>query len=253
MTNNTGPHYWSDWIEPDLFFDICENKLKELGNFLADSSLSDGCTSIAMADGFLTALVVGPTNVPREPSQGLELVWGEISDIPMEERAWSQQKLDMWHLLFSRMNEIAQHIEFDRAAYAPIFHSYLGAPMTFAERVQEIPPVIEWCRGFMKYFEIDPDSWATIFAFEEGRTLMTPIIYFGSDSGWRTEIDNKFKVQARHVNRFSENIQDLVLGIADYSHVPYFVEETRRLKNFITRRWSVPMKYAQMGDLHKRP
>ena len=54
----------------------------ELGSFLRSVTVGEDAMDISMLDGFLTALVVGPTNLP--PSLWLPKVWGEGVRWPSE-------------------------------------------------------------------------------------------------------------------------------------------------------------------------
>lgn len=62
---------------------LSDEELDELEQFLISDTTPEECMDIAMLDGFLTALVIGPNTLL--PSQWLPAVWGETDE---EEMVW---------------------------------------------------------------------------------------------------------------------------------------------------------------------
>ncbi|MBP9915718.1 MAG: UPF0149 family protein, partial [Thiobacillaceae bacterium] len=54
---------------------LTDEELDELDQFLTSDATPEECMDIAMLDGFLTALVIGPNTIL--PSQWLPAIWGE--------------------------------------------------------------------------------------------------------------------------------------------------------------------------------
>ncbi|MER2514740.1 MAG: hypothetical protein ABTQ25_20410, partial [Nitrosomonas ureae] len=61
-------YYWHERMDVFEYHEISTDEYCSLAKFLRTDSLPGGCTSLAMADGFLTALVGGLEMVTREKS-----------------------------------------------------------------------------------------------------------------------------------------------------------------------------------------
>jgi uncharacterized protein YecA (UPF0149 family) len=62
-----------DAMDPELPLD--EDELDELDDFLRSEAVGEDAMDVSMLDGFLTALAVGPTNLP--PALWLPMIWGK--------------------------------------------------------------------------------------------------------------------------------------------------------------------------------
>jgi uncharacterized protein len=60
-------------MDPELPLD--EDELDELDDFLRSEAVGEDAMDVSMLDGFLTALAVGPTNLP--PALWLPMIWGK--------------------------------------------------------------------------------------------------------------------------------------------------------------------------------
>jgi yecA family protein len=233
--------YWSDLIEC-CRQEVPSVELKTLDNFLRNKSLPGGCTSLSMADGFLTALIVGPPLIPRKPYQGLELVWGDTSKNPMKGKATKQEEI-MLDMLYRHVNHIYERLEFGRSEYEPIIDNrYVDSGA--GKEAPELPSIVSWCRGFMKFFALNPQAWAPIFETEKGRTLINPIRYCGTEDGWPNGIGGKNNGKS-FLELLTDHLPYFVFGIKDHFLTPFYVEDIQWYLNKLSQDWSIPKEHRQ--------
>lgn len=219
-TKTTTRSFWSDFKECKPY-DIPSTNFEKLDGFLRDNSLPGGCNSLTMADGFLTALVIGPHDIRRRPKQGLEVVWGDMHTNARDEK--SRLESEMTTILCERMGNIYYQLEHDRSAYCPLInHPYVESAKP---KKNKLPPTIEWCRGFIGYCAMQPKPWNSMLMLEErDRHLMQPIIHFGTETNQRWQdllIGNDCVI----LDTFAERIPHYVFGIKDHFETPYFVKD----------------------------
>jgi yecA family protein len=244
MSKNVNSCNWQQAIEECEYYEIDTEELNKLDQFLRTRSLPSGCTSVAMADGFLTALVIGPVDCCRQPNQGLELVWGEMPSNPSKAGKMSKQKQWMEYALSRRLRTLSWLLEHHREEYAPLIDTRTANILDVPSSEMKIPPIIEWCRGFMKFVDIDPQAWRPIFDTEAGRTLITPFIYFGTGDDWRQKMQVKYDIYT-YDKVFNDHLQYFVFSIKDLFCAPYFLGDMYWFHKKIAGHWSVPTKYLQ--------
>jgi uncharacterized protein len=129
----------------------------------------EGVVCLSELDGFLTAIVSGPTTVM--PSEWLPAVWGEFP--PLYEDLEEAHRI--MSLLVRHMNGIAVHLIEDPESFEPIFLS--------SERDKKTVLVVdEWCEGFMRGVELSKDAWIA-----GGTTIkehLVNILAFCEIGGW---------------------------------------------------------------------
>jgi uncharacterized protein len=79
--------------------------------------LPEDAMDIPMLDGFLTALIIGPTTIM--PSQWLPKVWGDSEDEPMTWESADQAER-MIGLVMRHMNDIIWRFKEDPENYEPV-------------------------------------------------------------------------------------------------------------------------------------
>lgn len=245
MSNKSQP-YWYDFIDCTEY-EITMKKLINLHSFLRANGSPDSANSIASADGFLTAMVIGPRMIARHPNQGLELVWGDKSMKLLNGKA-TRLENKMTDILCQRLANISYLLAHERLNYKPLIGDLLGDPDTATNDVSafaEALPVVSWCRGFMNYFCVAPEAWQPIFETESGRSLIWPFIYFGTDSGLhRVKHDgNEFFSCS---DQFYRHLPHYVFGVKDYFQVPHYVEDVTEFLTKIATPWPAPTSAAQV-------
>jgi uncharacterized protein len=125
---------------------------------------------IVTLEGFLTAIVVGPTTI--SPMLWLPKVWGkgkpQFKDVEDLNRFVA--------LVMGLYNEIAVCFSQDPESFEPSFYE---SPLND----KKVIIVDEWCDGFVKGMRMDPEGWKPLK--REQPELLKPIELFGTRAGWR--------------------------------------------------------------------
>ena len=153
----------------DLGNPLTDEELDELGEFLLSAATPDDAMDISMLDGFLTALAIGPNNLP--PSEWMPVVWGG-------EMAWQtrEQAERVIGLVFRHANDIVFHLRDEPDSFEPLLYEeeHEGAV---------VPLIDEWCAGFVAGMALDEEGWRPLIESEEGDELLHAILLFGSAAG----------------------------------------------------------------------
>lgn len=162
----------------NLFKTLDDSELDWLDEFLpsrvdedADTHDKDeGILDVSELDGFLTAVVSGPVMLP--PSQWLPVVWGDFEPTWENEKDFSK----VMSLMVRHMNGIAGTLLEQPENFEPIFneHRVQGKNHTIVE---------EWCHGYLRGVSLAMDEWDK--GGHEMMALLTPIMAFVSDDGWK--------------------------------------------------------------------
>lgn len=192
-------------MRPDI--PLSDAELDELEQFLRSDATPEECMDIAMLDGFLTALVIGPNTLL--PSQWLPAVWGETDE---EEMVWAsaEQMQRILGLVMGMYSTRVADLHEDIHDYGPLL--YLSE-----HEGQSVPILDEWCTGFIQAIELDPEGWKPLVegeAPEEAGGLLTPMLLYGTEEGWNQLQDNPALAE-RHQD-FADAIGPCVIGIRDY-------------------------------------
>jgi uncharacterized protein len=157
---------------------LTEADLDRLAAFLASEAAPAGAMNLAQLEGFLTAIVIGPSVVP--PSAWMPWLWDAENgeDAPtFESMAQAQEVLG---LIMGFMNRIAEAFVRDPAAFRPLF---LIHPRWTAE---------DWCGGFLQATQtFDAEAWTRLWAVDavqhppgaDRAGCVTPFIRLGDDDG----------------------------------------------------------------------
>jgi len=183
---------------------LTDAELDELEQFLAADARPEDCMDLAMLDGFLTGILVGPTPLP--PSRWLPVVWGETADAAMSFQSVAESERIVG-LILRLMNERMFDLAEDSDDYEPLIYS--------AEEAGEPVPVIdEWCTGFMTAAGLDEAAWQPLLEDAEHADLLFPMMLYGTESGWDLLTEDA-DLAARH-DEFAASLGDRVLGLRDY-------------------------------------
>ena len=125
---------------------------------------------VAMLDGFLTALAVGPALVP--PSEWLPRVWGVQDEEP------DFESLDQAERILGLLMRL----------YNQNFRTLTEAPESFAPLLPEWEQDgklsvsgEEWCAGFGLGVGLRVEDWRPLFEDDEARILLGPMIWLSSE------------------------------------------------------------------------
>lgn len=185
----------------DLVDPLDDDELQELEDFLISEVAGPEAMDIAMVDGFLTALAIGPNTLP--PSRWLPIIWGR------DEVVWPSKQLAerIMSLVFRHANAIVSHLRDDPESFEPLMY----------EREYEgkvIPIIDEWCTGFVRGMALDEEGWQPLMDAEEGEEMLYPILLYGTEVGW-DELKNHPEIEARH-EEMADSLGDCVMAIQSW-------------------------------------
>ncbi|HEX5337266.1 MAG TPA: UPF0149 family protein [Gallionella sp.] len=145
----------------------------EFNRFLLSDITSDETMMLDTLDGYLTALVIGPTAL--KPSQWLPTVWGpRVSDEPaFETMEQAQHVLD---LILRHMNGIVESLQRDPDAHQPIFDT-----LVYTDNPREYADGEMWAYGFMTGIALCRKDWQPFFDDPEAAQALRPIYLLGAD------------------------------------------------------------------------
>lgn len=122
---------------------------------------ADGTMTLDGADGYLTALLVGPGDglATRPTAEWLPLVWGGDGPGGMDEAApfasKRQRKTTVVQVL-RHLRHLADQLARTPEAWEPIF--------SIAEQgAREWVDARDWCTGFLQAVDLQPEAWRPVF------------------------------------------------------------------------------------------
>ncbi len=177
-----------------------EDEIDALDDFLMSDAVGDDAMDVSMLDGYLTALAVGPNNLP--PDRWLPVIWGESV-------AWASQAQAkrMTTLVLRHANDILFMLR--------------GAPDDFEPLLLErevdgerVPIIDDWCTGFVIGISLDEAAWQPLLDADGEDGLLHPILLFGTEEGWqRREADPT--LESRY-GEFAAGLGECVMRIMEW-------------------------------------
>ena len=184
---------------------LTDAEFDELDEFLMSEALPEETMDVAMLDGFLTALAIGPNLL--EPGQWLPEIWGGSEAVVWES---PEQAAHIMGMILRHWNFLLAQFQAEPDAYAPVVY-------TSEENGKEVSIVDEWCIGFVRGINLDDEAWQPILEELENdgaAEFLLPIMLYGTDTGWE-EMEQNPALAARHAD-FAATLPDNVLAIYDY-------------------------------------
>jgi uncharacterized protein len=164
--------FTSTFLTPDNS-GLSEDELDELDQFLLSDAVSDESMILESLDGYLTAIVAGPTTIM--PSQWLPGVWG-----PSEEHAPEFESMAQYQriieLLFRHMNMIVSSLMHNSDEFEPLFTTsqYEGSDREFLDGEA-------WAYGFMRGVALCRSDWQPLYDSAEGQAWLRPLRLLGDE------------------------------------------------------------------------
>ncbi len=152
---------------------LSDEELDELDQFLLSDAVSDETMLLDMLDGYLTAIVIGPTTIL--PSQWLPGVWGPSEDDAPEYESVEQAQRIM-ELMMRHMNGITWSLQYDADAFDPLLDSMVHEGDACEYVVGEA-----WAYGFMQGVELCRQDWQPLFDDPTAREALRPINLLGAE------------------------------------------------------------------------
>lgn len=162
-----------DPMKPDLATPLDDTELHYLDDTLLESGL-DAPMDIAMLDGYLCALYCAPRALA--PERWMPWVWDFERGQQVPEFATPKDAKQAASLVMRFAHEIGQTLAEAPESFEPLF------PVTSEDEDAE-PAVADWCAGFLKGAELEPDAWPVIEATHAD--WFAALRRFGTEEGWQ--------------------------------------------------------------------
>ena len=154
---------------------LTEEELASLDDLLTNLP-SDGSMTLDGMDGFLTALLVGPSPIGTT-SDWLPLIWGGDQEPPPAPFASNQKRKRTTVLVLRHLRSIEAALSGPPDAWEPVF-SVAELPGTQGE---ELADATDWCMGFLAATDLAPEAWAPLQADPEVGPGLATIAWLGGD------------------------------------------------------------------------
>lgn len=158
---------------------LSDKELDELDAFLLSDATSDETMTLDTLDGYLTAIVVGPTTLV--PSRWLPGIWGP-GDEHAPEFETTEQAQHIMELILRHMNGIVGSLEHDAEMFEPLFYV-----RTDLEETREYLDGEMWAYGFMEGIALCRDDWQPLFDDVRGSEALRPLRLLGTIDAAREE------------------------------------------------------------------
>ncbi|MEW5796217.1 MAG: UPF0149 family protein [Candidatus Zixiibacteriota bacterium] len=149
---------------------LSSEELDELEDFLESDAVPDECMPLAMLDGFMTCLVVGPDTIM--PSEWMPVVWGDPKGPTFETL---KQAEIVTGLMIRHMNQIARTFTEGRPEYPWMLQLIDDGKASDFD-------VDDWCLGFLTAMLLRQKDWTRFLECEEG-IMAAPLITLGTKAG----------------------------------------------------------------------
>lgn len=152
---------------------LSDLEMDELESFLLSDSVPEEAMLLDSLDGYLTAIVIGPTTLRL--SDWLHGIWGPVeNERPAFETEAQAQRIIQ--LIMRHMNGIVWSFE-----HAPdTFEPFIGT-MTYPGDGREYLDAEMWAYGFMQGVALCRDDWKPLFDAPEGADILRPLYLLGAD------------------------------------------------------------------------
>jgi uncharacterized protein len=156
-----------------LSIPLSDEEVEELDQFLLSPARSEESMTLDTLDGYLTAIVIGPTTLL--PSQWLPGIWGSSEDDAHGYES-TEQAERILELIMRHMNGIIATLEDDPDAFDPLLYSmaYEGDPREYLDGEM-------WAYGFMDGIELCREDWQPLFDDPAAKEALRPIRLLGAE------------------------------------------------------------------------
>lgn len=161
-----GPPPGQDKRNPTMY-GLSDAELSELDDVLADESIESTSMDLAMLDGYLAAIAIGPELVPV--SEWLPWVWDHVDGLaePVFDNASHANRV--LSLLMRHYNAVVETFNTDPASFEPVF-------MRGAEY-----GATEWSNGFLCGLQFGEHAWSLLAVGQP--TWFAPFMRLGTEDG----------------------------------------------------------------------
>lgn len=151
---------------------LSQDELTRLEFFLASDLTPEDCmSSLEMIDGYMTALVIGPEEIPAErwityllnPEKQQSDVFGS-----------EEEARDISALLERHIAGIVNQFKTEPEGFLPLYEMF-----SYGEEEERELAVEEWALGFILGMELCHEAWQPLFTDEERAMLAGPVFVLG--------------------------------------------------------------------------
>lgn len=152
---------------------LSDEEMDELDQFLLSDAVSDETMTLDCLDGYLTAIVIGPTSLRL--SEWLSGIWGpQAEDAPTFETMENAQHIH--NLILRHMNGIIWSLQHDPDTFEPCFNT-----MVYPDSPRELMDGEMWAHGFIQGLSLCRQDWQPLFDDPQGNLWLRPLHLLGAD------------------------------------------------------------------------
>ncbi len=152
---------------------LSDLELAELDRFLASDATSDQTMMIDAIDGYLTALALGPVDMPVD--QWLPGIWGpDASHAPRFQNPAQAQRIA--DLIVRLKDSIHWALDYDPDDIDPIFDT-----VSYQDKTKEYLDGEMWSFGFIQGIALARSAWQAVFDDAMAMEALLPIYVLGGD------------------------------------------------------------------------
>ena len=165
---------------------LTEEELSSLDDQLTNLP-SDASMTLDGMDGYLTALLVGPSPLSAMATSGwLPVIWGGDQEPAPAPFASNQKRKRTTVLVLRHLRSIEAALSGAPDAWEPVF-SVAEVPGSQGE---ELADATDWCMGFLAATDLAPDAWAPLQADAEIGPGLATIAWLGGDVEVAADAEN---------------------------------------------------------------
>jgi uncharacterized protein len=153
---------------------LSDEEMDELDQFLTSDATAEEAMPLSVLDGYLTAIVIGPTTIM--PSRWMPGIWGPTEqDVPEFETIDQAQRITS--LIFRHMNGIVRSLEHDPDSFDPVFDTII-----YEDSGREFLDGEMWSYGFMQGAALSRREWQPMFDEPAAFRALRPIFLLGAET-----------------------------------------------------------------------
>lgn len=152
---------------------LSDEEMDELDHFLMSEATSDDTMMLDTLDGYLTAIIVGPTTLSM--SQWMSGIWGaREEDAPAFETMEQAQRI--MDLIMRHYNGIIWSLRRDPDTFELLFST-----TTYTDNPHEFIDGEMWAYGFMQGVELCVQDWQPLLDDPQGKEWLRPLMLLGTE------------------------------------------------------------------------
>jgi uncharacterized protein len=153
---------------------LSDEELDELDQFLTSDATADEAMPLSVLDGYLTAIVIGPTTVM--PSRWMPGVWDPSGQHAPEFETIDQAQR-ITSLIFRHMNGIVWRLQHNPDSFDPMIDF-----VAYENDAHELLDGEAWSFGFMQGVALSRSKWQPVFDDPTAFEALRPIFLLGAET-----------------------------------------------------------------------